>query len=741
MNARESSSVSAEFESADVSVIICAYTEKRWSDLVAAIASVRSQTIHPREIIVVIDHNPPLLQRVRDEIPDVIAVANAEERGLSGARNSGLAAAHGSIVAFLDDDAIAEPDWLERLVAVFDDPSVLVAGGAVNPEWQHHPPRWFPDEFHWVVGCTYRGMPTTKTQVRNPIGANMAFRRVVFEHIGTFRAGIGRVGTLPVGCEETELCIRYRQQLPHGRIVYEPLARVRHRVSPPRTTLRYFVARCFAEGCSKALVTRLVGRDDGLAAERAYTLRTLPSGVMRGVRDAVRGDAAGLARSAAIVAGLAMTTLGYAVGNAIGMNRKGGQVSSSTPSTRAQTVPALLKISQGQRFNQKGEAMRWIEFDIHGRASMRVDADAPTAPLLRDMFAPFLSNRPLSSFDLTITGKLQPVAGVSFGETEYHYTDHSLYFPEIDVQILLDEDGFHLNGTRELLVFALPLIDRIMVTRGAAMIHAATVEYRGTGLCLPAWGGTGKTSTIAKLLRRDGFAFMGDDWAFLTADGQLLGYQKPMFIKPHHRPIYPHLFQAKRKPLVPVRLSRPLGRLTTRVHPVVTQYPRFARFARQFSPEHMTVSPDQAFPHARMATEAPLGLAMFVERYDGSVVRLHERDESWMVSRLIGNFHAEITPHSQKVITAMAATGMVPIETTFGDKAAVLRSALAGKPALLLQIPQAWPPDQASDAIVAEVERMIDRYGLGRSADTRGEHEAPSHLAGTPVPHVAVSTR
>src|SRR5262245_11775286 len=101
----------------DVSVVICAYTEKRWDDLVAAVASVQQQSLSPRETIVVIDHNPALLDRVRAHMPDVIAAENTETRGLSGARNSGIAASRSSIIAFLDDDAIAMPDWLEQLIA------------------------------------------------------------------------------------------------------------------------------------------------------------------------------------------------------------------------------------------------------------------------------------------------------------------------------------------------------------------------------------------------------------------------------------------------------------------------------------------------------------------------------------------------------------------------------------------------------------------------------------------------
>jgi hypothetical protein len=367
----------------------------------------------------------------------------------------------------------------------------------------------------------------------------------------------------------------------------------------------------------------------------------------------------------------------------------------------------------------------WIEFNIHNRATMGVAKDAPTAALMRDMFAPFVTAERLGRHDLTITGTFEEVRDASYGETQYEYTDRSLFINETGVQIIQDGDGFRLNGTRELLVSALPLIDRILVTRGVAMIHAATVEYRGHGIALPAWGGTGKTSTIAKLLRRDGFAFMGDDWAFLDNGGELLGYAKPMFIKPHHRPIYPHLFSKRRKPLVPVRLSRPLGRLTTIVHPMITRYPRLARVTRQFSPEHMMVRPDVAFPHARVSTGAPLALAMFVERFAGSEAVLEEKDTEWMVSRMVGNFHAEVAPHSQEVVTALAAASLVPIERYFGDKADVLRSSLAGKPAFLLRVPQSFSPDRASDVIVQQLDKVLAVAGVeaaGRSANGHAQH-------------------
>ena len=301
-----------------ISVIICAYTEKRWGDLIDAVASAQRQTLAPREIIVVIDHNPTLLSRVQEQLTNVVAIGNMQERGLSGARNSGIAVAKGTMLAFLDDDAIASPCWLELLAQALTDPNVLGAGGAVVPHWKFGEPSWFPSEFHWVVGCTYRGMPCNIAPIRNPVGANMLVRREVFETIGGFRDGIGRVETLPVGCEETELCIRARQHWPERHFLYVPEASVAHRVPPKRATLRYFLARCYAEGRSKAMVSKFVGSQDALSSERNYVAHTLPQGVLHGFASTLialiscsNKRYVGMGRAIAIVAGLLTTAMGY----------------------------------------------------------------------------------------------------------------------------------------------------------------------------------------------------------------------------------------------------------------------------------------------------------------------------------------------------------------------------------------------------------------------------------------------
>ncbi len=307
------------------SVVICAYTEDRWADLQAAVSSVLAQTLPPLEVIVVVDHNPDLLARVRTELPAVRATANAEARGLAGARNTGVRLASGEVVAFLDDDARSAPDWLAQLAPHYRRRDVLGVGGLVRPLWSVAPPSWWPVEFNWVVGCSYLGMPTETALVRNFIGANMSFRRSLFGSVGGFRTEVGRVGTTPLGCEETELCIRAQQRFPTGELVYEPRAAVDHRVTSVRASWGYFRSRCYAEGRSKALVARFVGARDGLRAERRHLTRVLPAGAASAVRRGVaRAQLSELARAAAIVAGVAASSAGYVAGRALSSRNAAG---------------------------------------------------------------------------------------------------------------------------------------------------------------------------------------------------------------------------------------------------------------------------------------------------------------------------------------------------------------------------------------------------------------------------------
>lgn len=305
-----------------VSVVICAYTLGRWAELQRAVASVLDQVTPAEEIVVVVDHNAELLARCRSrwvvgadgQGPRVVIETNKHRRGLSGARNTGVRAARFDIVAFLDDDAEADPHWIRYLLASYAEPRVLACGGRAVPVLAGNRPNWWPVEFDWVVGCSYLGLPTETCAVRNLIGANMSARRFAVLELGGFAEGIGRVGARPTGCEETDFFIRLGQRWPDGLVIYEPLAEVRHNVPRDRLSWRYFTKRCYAEGQSKAKVALRVGSDHALACERHYARRVLPRGVVADLNRAVRGEAGAARQAMAMAAGLLITAAGYIEG-------------------------------------------------------------------------------------------------------------------------------------------------------------------------------------------------------------------------------------------------------------------------------------------------------------------------------------------------------------------------------------------------------------------------------------------
>jgi GT2 family glycosyltransferase len=287
------------------SVIVCAYTERRFDDILNACDGLRRQSQPVDDVLIVVDHNIRLQARIAEALPDIRVVQNNRARGLSGARNTGVEQTRGDILLFLDDDATPNVDWVSKMLGPFVHERVMVVGGAAHPRWPDTRPEWLPRELDWVVGCSYTGLPTEVSPVRNPIGAAMAMRREVFESVGGFSEEVGRVGSLPRGCEETEICIRLQQRNPSAVVIYEPQAIVHHRVSVDRVAWRYLWRRCFAEGESKARVAQLVGRTDALAAERIYLRQTLPSALSRELA------ALQVRRAAAIVTAVACTVSGY----------------------------------------------------------------------------------------------------------------------------------------------------------------------------------------------------------------------------------------------------------------------------------------------------------------------------------------------------------------------------------------------------------------------------------------------
>ncbi len=317
-----------------VSVIVCCFTEQRLNDIFESVTSIRHQARPPEEIILIVDHNRKLYELLRKELGHLARVVlNEGTSGVSGSRNVGVELARGDVVAFLDDDAVAEPEWLVRLTMLFRDPDVVAAGGRAVLSWAKDRPFWFPEELDWTVGGSLNWLPDEPTIVRNPHGFNMCFRREVFRAVGGFATEIGGIRGVPRSGEEADLCLRIGHQWPTARVVWEPRAIVVHKVSVSKARFSIILWRAYCEGLCKSWVQQSAqgnGKDKALSTERAYLkhlmYRSLPS------RLTSFWDLKGAVQMAAILMCLMAAGAGYAIG-------KVGNMSASLRSARKTGLP------------------------------------------------------------------------------------------------------------------------------------------------------------------------------------------------------------------------------------------------------------------------------------------------------------------------------------------------------------------------------------------------------------------
>jgi len=290
-----------------ISVVIPCYTEERWPRLAAAIESALAQRPAPAEVVVVVDYNPELLDRLRGAFPHVTVLPNEYAQGVSGARNTGIGHTTTPLVALLDDDALAMPGWLAGLAAPFEDPAVVGTGGIIEPVWEQGRPAWFPDQLLWAVAATDPQVSEPR-RVRNVWAASLAVRREVFAEVDGFRPDFGKIGHR-YRPEDTDLCIRMAKQS-GGHWVLTPEAVVRHPVSRERSRFGYLLSRCYEEGRGKVAFARLNG-SDSLDREQEYLRRELPRAIVGGVGRTLRGQGlAPAARSGAIVGGMTAAAFG-----------------------------------------------------------------------------------------------------------------------------------------------------------------------------------------------------------------------------------------------------------------------------------------------------------------------------------------------------------------------------------------------------------------------------------------------
>ena len=298
-----------------VSVVVCTYTMDRWDVFTAAVESALAQTHEPLEVVLVIDGNREVYEHAVDDFGDqanVVIHDNNENRGISYSRTKGAELASGEIVAFIDDDGVAEPDWIEKHVERYVETDAVAVAGYVAPNWRNEKPDFFPEEFYWLVGCTETGFAEDGEEVRNGYGSNVSYKRDVFLDVGGYDVNTGRKGDRHIQAHEAPVGIRIREAYGKG-VVYVEDAVVHHTLFAYRGEFRWLVFRSFWQGFSKRVMELLYPGAQGneSAFLKDLVVRALPSRAKRAV---VERSTKPVQEAVAIVVFTAAVGLGYLYG-------------------------------------------------------------------------------------------------------------------------------------------------------------------------------------------------------------------------------------------------------------------------------------------------------------------------------------------------------------------------------------------------------------------------------------------
>ena len=242
-----------------ISAVICTYNRSKY--LSKAILSLVGQSMSESayEIIVVdngsTDNTRYVVLEVFKGIHNLYYL-NEPILGLSQARNTGWRNAKGEYIAYLDDDAIAYPQWLEKILDVFETvrPKPGCVGGKIEPIWEAPRPQWLSDKvIPYLTIIDWSRKPVILKKKEWIAGANMAFPRNLLESVGGFQVNLGREGRNLLSMEE--ILLRQKIEKSGFYCFYHPEIAVRHHILASRLTKAWFIRRSFWQGISEAIAS------------------------------------------------------------------------------------------------------------------------------------------------------------------------------------------------------------------------------------------------------------------------------------------------------------------------------------------------------------------------------------------------------------------------------------------------------------------------------------------------------
>jgi len=264
------------------SIIICTYNKGRMEDLIQCLASLLNQKFRDFEILAVVDHNEKLYKTLATKYSASkvrVLLNNSKNIGQASTMNCGVKNSSGDIMCFIDDDAIADENWLSELMKGYDDDTCAV-GGRIEPLWIDNKPSYLPEEFYWMIGATGSYLSSEVREVRNLWSGNISYGKTVFDKVGLFSEDLGEAGSPLFQGEDAEFSMKLLRTL--GKAVkYIPTALVYHKVHGDRVKFKSLLKRAYGQGYAKAYIRKLHNNVNALSVEQEYLRLLFKSSLKR----------------------------------------------------------------------------------------------------------------------------------------------------------------------------------------------------------------------------------------------------------------------------------------------------------------------------------------------------------------------------------------------------------------------------------------------------------------------------
>ncbi len=295
-----------------LSVVITSFTLDRLPDIRDLLVSLKAQAYPNIETVFIAERSAELRDAVRDfaqstGLAPFRVLFSEEKLGLGGARNLGSRHVGGEIVAFVDDDVVLDPQWAKEMVRSYEDPSVIGVTGSAVPLWQDRRLTWLPKELYWLISCTDWTRWSAPVEARSLWGGNMSVRREAFDKAGSFSSALGYHAPI---AEDLEFSLRVKIKT-GGKLLFNPDAKVSHKVHGYRVGFRFISSRSHHIGVSRRLLRKTYLKEQARFGLERTVLSGMAATLLTAPRDLLMNPYEGWKRLTTTLTVLVFAGIGY----------------------------------------------------------------------------------------------------------------------------------------------------------------------------------------------------------------------------------------------------------------------------------------------------------------------------------------------------------------------------------------------------------------------------------------------